>query len=104
MCIWLWPELDCPEVTLCGWQDIKIQLPLLLSSMRVRGCNAEGKDLICMQASAGGILKALVFFFYIIIIAVSVWKSRFLWMLNEWGRVRMGHVKNIPCSGYQLAE
>ena len=30
MCICLWPEFDCPEVTLCGWQDIKIQLPLLL--------------------------------------------------------------------------
>ena len=26
MCICLWPEIDCPEVTLCGWQDIKIQL------------------------------------------------------------------------------
>ena len=26
MCICLWPEFDCPEVTLCGWQDIKIQL------------------------------------------------------------------------------
>ena len=30
MCICLWPEFDCPEVTLCGWQDIKIQLLLLL--------------------------------------------------------------------------
>ena len=29
-CICLWPEFDCPEVTLCGWQDIKIQLLLLL--------------------------------------------------------------------------
>ena len=27
--ICLWPEFDCPEVTLCGWQDIKIQLLLL---------------------------------------------------------------------------
>ena len=26
MCICLWPEFDCPEVTQCGWQDIKIQL------------------------------------------------------------------------------
>jgi len=26
MCICLWPEFDCPGVTLCGWQDIKIQL------------------------------------------------------------------------------
>ena len=26
----LWSEFDCPEVTLCGWQDIKIQLLLLL--------------------------------------------------------------------------
>ena len=26
MCICLWPEFDCPEGTLCGWQDIKIQL------------------------------------------------------------------------------
>ena len=30
MCIWLWPEFDCPEVTLCGWQDITVQLLLLL--------------------------------------------------------------------------
>ena len=30
MCICLWPDFDCPEVTLCGWQDIKIQLLLLL--------------------------------------------------------------------------
>ena len=30
MCICLRPEFDCPEVTLCGWQDIKIQLLLLL--------------------------------------------------------------------------
>ena len=30
MCICLWPEFDCPEVTLCGLQDIKIQLLLLL--------------------------------------------------------------------------
>ena len=26
MCICLWPEFDCPEGTLCGWQDIKMQL------------------------------------------------------------------------------
>ena len=26
MYICLWPEFDCPEVTLCSWQDIKIQL------------------------------------------------------------------------------
>ena len=26
MCNCLWPEFDCPEVTLCGWQDVKIQL------------------------------------------------------------------------------
>ena len=30
MCICLWPDFDCPEVTLCGWQDFKIQLLLLL--------------------------------------------------------------------------
>ena len=30
MCICLRPEFDCPEVTLCGWQDINIQLLLLL--------------------------------------------------------------------------
>ena len=30
MCICLWPEFECPEVTLCGWQDIKIQLLVLL--------------------------------------------------------------------------
>ena len=29
MCICLWPEFDCPEVTLCGWQDNKTQLLLL---------------------------------------------------------------------------
>ena len=29
MRVCLWPEFDCPEVTLCGWQDIKIQLLLL---------------------------------------------------------------------------
>ena len=26
MCTCLWPEFDCPEVTLCGWQNIKIEL------------------------------------------------------------------------------
>ena len=26
MHVCLWPEFDCPEVTHCGWQDIKIQL------------------------------------------------------------------------------
>ena len=31
MCICLWPEFDCHEVTLCGWQNIKIQLLLLLA-------------------------------------------------------------------------
>ena len=30
MCICLWLEFDCPEVTLCGSQDIKIWLLLLL--------------------------------------------------------------------------
>ena len=30
MYICLRPEFDCPEATLCGWQDIKIQLLLLL--------------------------------------------------------------------------
>ena len=30
MCICIWPKFDCPEVTLCGWQNIKIQLLLLL--------------------------------------------------------------------------
>ena len=35
MCICLWPEFDCPEVTLCGWQDIKIQLLLLLHSLLI---------------------------------------------------------------------
>ena len=34
MCICFWPEFDCPEVTLCGWQDIKIQLQLLFSTCR----------------------------------------------------------------------
>ena len=31
MYICLWPEFECPEVTLCGWQDINIQLLLSLS-------------------------------------------------------------------------
>ena len=35
MCICLWPEFDCPEVTLCGWQDTKIQLLLLLMCLHV---------------------------------------------------------------------
>ena len=26
MCICLWPEFDCPDVTLCGRQDIKINI------------------------------------------------------------------------------
>ena len=26
MWVCLWPEFHCPEVTLCGWQDVKIQL------------------------------------------------------------------------------
>ena len=26
MCICLWPEFDCPEVALCGWQDSQIHL------------------------------------------------------------------------------
>ena len=30
MFICLWPEFDCPEVTLYGWQDIKTQLLLVL--------------------------------------------------------------------------
>ena len=30
MCICLWHEFDCLGVILCGWQDIKIQLLLLL--------------------------------------------------------------------------
>ena len=29
MFICLWPEFDCPEVTLCGWHDIEIQLLVL---------------------------------------------------------------------------
>ena len=36
ICICLWPEFDCPEVTLCGWQVIKIQLLLLLASWTIR--------------------------------------------------------------------
>ena len=38
MCICLWPEFDCPEVTLCGWQDIKIQLLLLSMKDVLPGC------------------------------------------------------------------
>ena len=33
MFICLWLEFDCPEVTLCGWQDIIIQLLLLLLAL-----------------------------------------------------------------------
>ena len=33
MCICLWPEFDCPEVTLCGWQTIKIQLLLITMTL-----------------------------------------------------------------------
>ena len=36
MCSCLWPEFDCPEATLCGWQDIKIQLLLLLPDVMHR--------------------------------------------------------------------
>ena len=59
MCICLWPEFDCPEETLCGWQDIKIQLLLLLyyttqPCERVSGCicvfnNNDNKCLIKLQ-------------------------------------------------------
>ena len=34
MCICLWPEFDCPEVTLCFWQDIKIELLLYCGWLR----------------------------------------------------------------------
>ena len=30
MWVCLWPEFHCPEVTLCGWQDVKIQLLTIL--------------------------------------------------------------------------
>ena len=30
MCICLWPEFDCPEVTLYGWQDVKFQLLIMI--------------------------------------------------------------------------
>ena len=33
MCMCLWPEFDCPEVTLCGCQDVKIQLTNLIDSL-----------------------------------------------------------------------
>ena len=35
MCVCLWPEFDWYKVTLCGWQDIKIQL---LTDLRLFWC------------------------------------------------------------------
>ena len=64
-------------------------------------CRRERFDLYAGKCRCYFQSPSILFY---IIISVSVWKSHFLWMLNEWGRVRMGHVKNIPCSGYQLAE
>ena len=58
MCICLWPELDCPEVTLCGWQDIKIQLLLLFFNIFFVFVSFLGKErheglrktaVICLQ-------------------------------------------------------
>ena len=46
MCFCLWPEFDCPEVTLCGWQDIKIQLLLLLSRLDYCSALLVGSPLI----------------------------------------------------------
>ena len=43
MWICLWPEFDCPEVTLCGWQDIKIQLLLLLVHHKELECHQHVK-------------------------------------------------------------
>ena len=37
ICVYI-PEFDCPEVTLHGWQDIKIQLLLQLSIVHVQWC------------------------------------------------------------------
>ena len=45
MCICLWLEFDCPEVTLCDWQDIKIQLLLLVSLI----CKQEWGEWYCGQ-------------------------------------------------------
>ena len=42
MCICLWPKFDCPEVTLCGWQDIKIQLLLLPTELHPVGGGGGG--------------------------------------------------------------
>ena len=44
MCICLWPEFDCPEVTLCGWQDIKIQLQLRLPNRHGLLCPKKKAD------------------------------------------------------------
>ena len=47
MCVCLWPEFDCPEVTLCGWQDIKIQLLLLLTAL---ACQMSWLKSACVRA------------------------------------------------------
>ena len=52
MCICLWPEFDCPEVTLCGWQDIKIQLLLLL--LLIAGCSVKACRLTENTSTKGG--------------------------------------------------
>ena len=47
VCICLWPEFDCPEVTLCGWQDIKIQL-LLLLVCRLKSARSVAVPFTCL--------------------------------------------------------
>ena len=46
MCICLWPGFNCPEVTLCGWQDIKIQLLTYLRALRIV---SPKKSLCCIN-------------------------------------------------------
>ena len=69
MCICLWPEFDHPEVTLGGWQDIKIQLLLLLLNLLswnlawlyiIMGWSVRGENLGCChegQSQSGGLYQ-----------------------------------------------
>ena len=57
MCVCLGPEFDCPEVTLCGWQDIKIQLLLLYAHNK--SLKGEFKALVHEYAQTGFFSEAL---------------------------------------------
>ena len=51
MCICLWPEFDCAEMTLWGWKDVKMQLLAVAQGQRAwRASRVEGGShlsLIC---------------------------------------------------------